>query len=60
MYLYKDIGAIGFDLWQVNSGTIFDNILITDSVEEAIAHAAETFDKLKKVEKKKKEKHDDR
>ncbi|ORZ12634.1 Calreticulin family-domain-containing protein [Absidia repens] len=26
---------IGFDLWQVKSGTIFDNILITDDVDEA-------------------------
>ncbi|KAK6010039.1 calreticulin family protein, partial [Ostertagia ostertagi] len=47
LYLYKDWGAIGFDLWQVKSGTIFDNIIITDSIDEAKAHAAETFDKLK-------------
>jgi calreticulin len=59
LYLYKDFGAIGFDLWQVKSGTIFDNVLITDSVEEAKAHAAETFEPLKEVEKKKKEKHDE-
>ncbi|KAK5980464.1 Calreticulin [Trichostrongylus colubriformis] len=56
LYLYKDWGAIGFDLWQVKSGTIFDNIIITDSIDEAKAHAAETFEKLKKVEKEKKEK----
>ncbi len=31
LYLYNDIGAIGFDLWQVKSGTIFDNVLITNS-----------------------------
>jgi calreticulin len=59
LYLYKDFGAIGFDLWQVKSGTIFDNVLITDSVEEAKAHAAETFEPLKEAEKKKKEKHDE-
>lgn len=35
MYLYKDFAAVGFDLWQVKSGTIFDNIVITDSVAEA-------------------------
>ncbi|PIC27573.1 hypothetical protein B9Z55_019786 [Caenorhabditis nigoni] len=59
LYLYENWGAIGFDLWQVKSGTIFDNVLITDSVEEAEAHAAETFDKLKTVEKEKKEKADE-
>lgn len=26
---------MGFDLWQVRGGTIFDNILITDDVSEA-------------------------
>jgi len=28
-------GAIGIDLWQVKSGTIFDDILVTDDVEYA-------------------------
>uniref|UniRef100_A0A5S6QUB6 Calreticulin n=1 Tax=Trichuris muris TaxID=70415 RepID=A0A5S6QUB6_TRIMR len=27
---HHDIGAVGFEIWQVKSGTIFDNILITD------------------------------
>lgn len=30
LYRFSDIGAVGFDLWQVKSGTIFDNILVTD------------------------------
>ena len=30
LYLYPSNKYIGFDLWQVKSGTIFDNILITD------------------------------
>ncbi|CAG8502531.1 2088_t:CDS:2 [Racocetra fulgida] len=34
---------LGFDLWQVRSGTIFDNILITDDVETAESFANETF-----------------
>uniref|UniRef100_A0A0K0DDP7 Calreticulin n=1 Tax=Angiostrongylus cantonensis TaxID=6313 RepID=A0A0K0DDP7_ANGCA len=59
LYLYKDWGAIGFDLWQVKSGTIFDNIIVTDSIEEAKAHAAETFEKLKAAEKEKKEKFEE-
>ena len=30
-------GFVGFELWQVEAGTLFDNILVTDSVEEAEA-----------------------
>lgn len=59
LYLYKDWGAIGIDIWQVKSGSIFDNILVTDSVEEAKSHAAETFEPLREVEKKKKEEFDE-
>ena len=29
--------AVGFELWQVKSGTVFDKILVTDSIEEAEA-----------------------
>merc|ERR1712127_43251 len=32
---YADFGFIGFDLWQVKGGTIFDNVIITDDVAEA-------------------------
>jgi calreticulin len=35
VYSYPDFGFIGFDLWQVKSGSIFDNIIITDDVAEA-------------------------
>ena len=34
-YVLGNIGAVGFDLWQVKSGSHFDNILITDSFEYA-------------------------
>merc|ERR1712212_91014 len=44
LYRYEDIGALGFDLWQVKSGTIFDNIIITDDPLEAEAFAKETFE----------------
>lgn len=40
---YESFGSIGIDVWQVKSGTIFDNIIITDSVEEARAFREETF-----------------
>ena len=35
LYKRDEICAIGFDLWQVKSGTIFDNVLITDDPEVA-------------------------
>uniref|UniRef100_A0A1B6MUX5 Calreticulin n=1 Tax=Graphocephala atropunctata TaxID=36148 RepID=A0A1B6MUX5_9HEMI len=35
LYHRKEICAIGFDLWQVKSGTIFNNVLITDDPEYA-------------------------
>merc|ERR1712174_19157 len=34
---------IGFEIWQVKSGTIFDDIIITDSLEEAQKFAEHTF-----------------
>lgn len=35
LYKQKEVCIIGFDLWQVKSGTIFDNVLITDDPEYA-------------------------
>ncbi|XP_058810598.1 calreticulin, partial [Phymastichus coffea] len=35
LYRKKELCAVGFDLWQVKSGTIFDNILITDDIDYA-------------------------
>jgi len=39
--------SIGLDLWQVKSGTIFDNILITDDVATAEAAAADFKERVK-------------
>lgn len=58
LYLYKDNGFVGFELWQVKAGTIFDNIIVTDSVEEAKTFADETFAKTVKGEKAAKEADD--
>merc|ERR1719205_321947 len=41
IYKYEDFGFIGFDLWQVKGGTIFDNVIITDDKAEADKFAAE-------------------
>jgi len=35
LYSYPSFGAVGLEIWQVKAGTIFDNILVTDSVDEA-------------------------
>jgi len=39
----KDCTHIGFELWQVKAGTIFDDIIVTDSLDEARAYAQDTF-----------------
>eukprot|EP00928_Gymnodinium_smaydae_P068133 TRINITY_DN511_c0_g1_i1.p1 TRINITY_DN511_c0_g1~~TRINITY_DN511_c0_g1_i1.p1 ORF type:complete len:457 (-),score=120.17 TRINITY_DN511_c0_g1_i1:69-1385(-) len=49
LYSYGDFGYVGFDVWQVKGGTIFDNIIITDSVDEANAFA-EKWKKLSEAE----------
>ena len=52
---FDEVCKIGFDLWQVKSGTIFDNILITDDVEEAKKIGEETWGVTKDAEKKMKD-----
>merc|ERR1711970_1284974 len=58
IYAYEDFGFIGFDLWQVKCGTIFDNIIITDDVAEA-DKCAEKWKALSAHEKEEKKKADD-
>jgi calreticulin len=48
---YSNIGAVGFELWQVKAGTVFDDILLTDSAEEAATFLAETYGANKDAEK---------
>lgn len=59
MYLFKDLAGVGIDIWQVKSGSIFDNIIITNDLQEAQDHAAKNFEPLRTAEKKLKEKHDE-
>lgn len=53
--LYKVCKAgcthVGFEIWQVTTGTVFDDIIVTDSLEEAQAYAKETFFAKKDKEK---------
>merc|ERR1712117_263017 len=54
---YADFGFLGFDLWQVKGGTIFDNVIITDDLAEADAFAKK-WKTLSEHEKAKKEEED--
>jgi len=51
VYGYDDIGAVGFELWTVNAGSIFDNIIVTDSLDTAWEHAAAHWAKITEGEK---------
>jgi calreticulin len=59
LYSYAKFSTVGIDVWQVKSGTIFDNLLITDDVEAATAHAEKTWKAAKDGEKAAKEKADE-
>jgi calreticulin len=51
-HICKSCGGVGLEIWQVKSGTIFDDFIVTDSIEEANAFAKETFEAKKDAEKK--------
>merc|ERR1712113_466111 len=58
VYKYDDFVFLGFDLWQVKGGTIFDNIIICDDVAEADAFAKK-WKAVSEVETAKKKEEDD-
>merc|ERR1712146_876837 len=55
---WDDLTHVGFELWTVNSGSIFDNIYVGDSIEEANALAEATWKTFKDKEKAAKEEFD--
>jgi len=57
LYRFDDNAFVGFELWQVKAGTIFDNILVTDDQAEADKWA-ELTKATQKGEKEAKEKAD--
>merc|ERR1712178_333113 len=59
LYSYDSFAFVGIDIWQVKSGTIFDNLLITDDVAYAKEHAEKTWKAQKDGEKAAKEKADE-
>jgi len=50
-----DSAKVGFELWIVNNGTIFDNILVTDDIEYAKAQGEKLWRPTADGEKEKKE-----
>merc|ERR1712051_1135705 len=59
LYKYDDFGFIGFDLWQVKGGTIFDNVILTDDKAEADTFAKK-WKELSEVEKAEKKAEEDK
>merc|ERR1711920_1173109 len=58
VYSYADFGFLGFDLWQVKGGTIFDNVIVCDDVAEADAFA-QKWKATNEIETAKKKEEDD-
>jgi len=51
VYAFPSLGYVGFELWQVKSGSIFDNIIVTDDVKESEEFLAKTYTSGKDAEK---------
>ena len=49
LYVFTNLKYVGIELWQVKSGSLFDNILVTDDPEYAKSFAEETWGKNKEV-----------
>merc|ERR1719323_748850 len=56
---FDEVCKVGLDLWQVKSGTIFDNFLITDDPAEAKKSGEELWAVTKDAEKKMKDEQDE-
>ncbi|CAI9304456.1 unnamed protein product [Lactuca saligna] len=51
LYVFPKLKYVGIELWQVKSGTLFDNVLICDDPEYAKQLVEETWAKQKDAEK---------
>ncbi|CDY42362.1 BnaA09g15970D [Brassica napus] len=51
LYVFPKLKYVGVELWQVKSGSLFDNVLVCDDPEYAKKLAEETWGKLKDAEK---------
>merc|ERR1712225_188621 len=52
---FPQLEHVGFELWTVNKGSIFDNIYVGNSLDDAKALAESTWSKVKDLEKDAKE-----
>jgi calreticulin len=52
---FPELTNIGFELWTVNNGTIFDNIYVGDSIDDAKTLSDSTYGMIKEKEKSAKE-----
>ena len=59
LYSFDSHAFVGFEIWQVKAGTIFDSIIVTDSEAEAKAFADETFFATRDGEKEMKNQQDE-
>ncbi|KAK1342398.1 hypothetical protein QTO34_015163 [Cnephaeus nilssonii] len=59
IYAYENFAILGLDLWQVKSGTIFDNFLITNDEAYAKEFGNKTWGVTKAAEKQMKDKQDE-
>merc|ERR1719262_244453 len=59
IYKYDEICSVGLDLWQVKSGTIFDNFLIGNDPEEARKVGEENWGATRDAAKKMKDEQDE-
>jgi len=50
LHAFGTYGGVGIELWQVTSGSIFDNIFVGDNVDEAKAFSEKTFKHRKEGE----------
>jgi len=58
LYVMDNIGGVGIEIWQVTSGTIFDNIFVGDDLDEAKTFSDKTFKARKEGEKEAKDVYD--
>jgi len=57
LYKFDSFGVVGIDIWQVKSGTIFDEFIIADSYSD-VEDSIEKINKRREAEKKLKEDDD--
>merc|ERR1711934_1241145 len=58
LYAYEGLSGVGFEVWTVNKGSIFDNVIVADNVDEVNSFLEKHFKPTLDGEKAAKEKID--